>query len=208
METLLRRYRPDAELRRLLDAILARVDWGTLPAYAPACDLGMTGLREAKSQVIKRAIGERAHLARYPMSREMLELMEHQVAPRLRQLVGLSETDWLMLSGNCLYGPGGFMGWHSNEDQPGLRVYCIYSEESGKNFFRYQDPHSGEVVTDAEGAGWAIRTFELNSERPLWHCVYAGCRRLSVGFRHDDAVRLVNVVHSTKVKGGSVNASP
>ncbi|MCA1557710.1 MAG: hypothetical protein LC731_04120, partial [Acidobacteria bacterium] len=195
METLLRRYRPDADLGRLLDAILARVDWETLPACAPACDLGMTGLIEARSQDIKRATAERAHLARYPLSRDVLELIEHQLAPGLRRLVGLSATDRLMLSGNCLYGTGGFMGWHSNEDQQGLRVYCIYSEESGKNFFRYQDPYTGKIVTDAEKAGWGIRTFELNSKRPLWHCVYAGCRRLSVGFRYGGAAtRLVNVV--------------
>src|SRR5215208_5791998 len=149
METLLRRYRPDADLRQLLDAVLARVDWRMLPAQSAACDLGLTGLREAMSLGIKQAVGERAHLSRYHLSRGIMELIQEQIAPRLRQLAGLSETDWLVLSGHCLYGPGGFMGWHTNEDHPGLRVYCIYSEESGKNFFRYQDPLSSEMITDA-----------------------------------------------------------
>jgi hypothetical protein len=209
METLLRRYRPDTELRRLLDSILARVDWGTLPTQSAACDLGLPGLGEARSLGIKQAVGERAHLSRYHLSREILELIQQQIAPRLKQMAGLSETDWLVLSGHCLYGPGGFMGWHTNEDHPGLRLYCIYSEESGKNFFRYQDPLSGELVTDAEEAGWSIRAFEINAERPLWHCVYAGCRRLSVGFRHTDAAELfANVMHAKPVNGRRVQPGP
>lgn len=91
----------------------------------------------------------------------------------------------LSISGNAIYLRGAHMGWHSNHSRADHRVYCSWTERPDSNFFRYEHPVSGEIVTEWEEPGWTIKTFGIPS-RParFWHCIGASSLRLSLGFRY------------------------
>jgi hypothetical protein len=84
-------------------------------------------------------------------------------------------------SGHFWYPPGSCMGWHTNSEVPGWRVYINYAEEEGKSFFRYRDPEKSEVITllDKE---WNIRLFKITKDHPFWHAVYSDTNRFSIGY--------------------------
>ena len=84
-------------------------------------------------------------------------------------------------SGYFYYPPTGYMGWHTNHDNPGIRIYITYSSEANKSFFKYYK--DGEIVTDYDKKGITIRQFQCPGSRPYyWHCVGSECDRVSVGF--------------------------
>lgn len=88
------------------------------------------------------------------------------------------------LSGRFYYPEGGFMGWHTNSDAPGIRVYLAYASAENASYFRYYDNNTDQVVTDWDGLGWNIRAFDIvdDPNQFYWHCVYAGKPRWSFGF--------------------------
>ena len=95
-----------------------------------------------------------------------------------RQVVG---------SGHYYYPKTGYMGWHTNSNQPDDRLYITYASEDKKSFFRYYV--DGKVVTDYDNKGFNFRTFSLSDKEPyFWHCVGSECDRFSFGYR------LVNVL--------------
>ncbi len=80
-------------------------------------------------------------------------------------------------SGSLWYPPGGYRAWHTNQTQPGWRMYLIdfdgpEAEVAGKSFFRYMDPRTGELVTLRERPR-LMRFFKIEQERDklLWHCI-------------------------------------
>ncbi len=84
-------------------------------------------------------------------------------------------------SGSLLYPPGGWMGWHTNSDRVGWRLYVNYVTRGGRSFFRWSE--GGEVRTDYDLAGFNFRAFRTGpSGDPFWHCVYADEWRLSLGY--------------------------
>lgn len=87
------------------------------------------------------------------------------------------------LSGSFWYKPGGFMSWHTNSNDAGLRLYMSYADETGKSFFRYQDPGTGKIETSDDVAGWQFRVFSVGPGSKFWHCVKSGTNRLSLGLR-------------------------
>jgi hypothetical protein len=89
------------------------------------------------------------------------------------------------ISGNAIYLRGSHMGWHSNHSRSDGRIYCSWAEHGDTNFFRYQHPLTGKVVTEWERAGWNIKSFTI-PPRPyrFWHCIGAKSLRLSLGFRY------------------------
>ena len=57
--------------------------------------------------------------------------------------------DEVRFSGSLWYPPSGYRGWHTNETQPGWRMYLIdfdgsEADTAGKSFFRYVNPQTGE----------------------------------------------------------------
>jgi len=100
------------------------------------------------------------------------------VAGLFRQRRGVAAE----VSGHFLYAPGGFMGWHTNSEVPGWRLYVNHAEEAGRSFLRYRDPESGAVVTSWD-AEWSFRLFRIDAGRPFWHAVYAETCRYSFGYR-------------------------
>lgn len=87
----------------------------------------------------------------------------------------------LFPAGHWWYPPGSHLGWHTNERFPGWRLYLSHAVEPGASFFRYREPHSGEVVTSLDGA-WDLRLFEVHPERRLWHAVASDTHRFSIGW--------------------------
>lgn len=86
------------------------------------------------------------------------------------------------LSGRIWYPPGGYMGWHTNSNSVGYRLYCSHSEEEDSSFFRFLDPISNEVVTSWDKKGWNFRMFHVTKENSFWHCVYSETDRISIGY--------------------------
>ncbi|WP_131737518.1 Nif11-like leader peptide family natural product precursor [Actinomadura roseirufa] len=81
------------------------------------------------------------------------------------------------LSGSMWYPPSSYRLWHTNEDQPGWRMYLIdvdedFSDPEHTSFFRYQHPETRELVTLPERPRMA-RFFkvEQDPERLFWHCI-------------------------------------
>lgn len=98
----------------------------------------------------------------------------------------LPDWQYHSTSGKFFYpGNGGFMGWHTNADAPGMRVYLAYSQHEKGSLFRYYDRKTNTVVDDYDDKGWTARAF-LITQQPedyYWHCVYAEKPRMSIGFR-------------------------
>ncbi len=103
----------------------------------------------------------------------------------LGQLLGSSlpvkNISKLGVSGRIWYPVGGYMGWHTNDDNRGHKLYCTHARESNKSFFRYRNPESGEIVTSWDKEGWNFRIFKV-AEELLWHCVYSETDRISIGY--------------------------
>ena len=84
-------------------------------------------------------------------------------------------------SGDFHYPKTGYMGWHTNHDNPLERVYITYATEERKSFFRYFE--NGKIITDYDNKGITVRQFKVTGKPPyFWHCVGSECDRLSFGY--------------------------
>ena len=87
-------------------------------------------------------------------------------------------------SGSFIYPPGGYMSWHNNHKRPGVRLYCVWSEEGGSEFKYFFD---NEVRVIKEHKGWNINLFRIEAPpMKFWHSVSTDTYRLSLGFRIND----------------------
>ena len=80
-------------------------------------------------------------------------------------------------SGSLWYPPRSYRLWHTNETQPGWRMYVVDLDaepaHAGQaSFFRYQNPVTGELVTLPERRR-IVRFFkaEQDPQRLFWHCI-------------------------------------
>lgn len=79
-------------------------------------------------------------------------------------------------SGNWIYYPGDYQGWHTNSDVPGQRLYVAWASESYQSGMRFIVDN--QEIYSPDKKGWNIRLFTP----PVWHMVYSNCIRASVGF--------------------------
>jgi hypothetical protein len=100
------------------------------------------------------------------------ELIAHEMQDRIYSY-GISGRIW--------YPPCGFMGWHTNNNNQGQKLYCSFAKEGGKSFFRFRHPETEEIITSWDKEGWNFRIFTVN-EKLLWHCVYSETHRFSIGY--------------------------
>lgn len=156
------------------------------PVDTETAELGEDGLIVAKLQDADtaRSIGQ-SELKKYQNFTHSatftshIEKIQHEIA---RLIEGIEPV--IKPSGHAYYQKGGYMGWHSNHKMAGRRVYCTWTEKEKSNFFRYEDPVSGDLVTHWEPPGWTIKSFQIPpSPYRLWHCIQAGSRRFALGFR-------------------------
>jgi hypothetical protein len=90
-------------------------------------------------------------------------------------------------SGCHWFPPSGWMGWHTNADIFGYRMYCVYAAEDNKSFIRIRDPKTKEIITSWDKKGWNFRMFLCDTDDPdnyAWHCIYSDTNRISVGFHY------------------------
>jgi hypothetical protein len=80
-------------------------------------------------------------------------------------------------SGSLWYPPSSYRLWHTNETQPGWRMYIIdfdepFDDAGDTSFFRYMNPETGEIVTLRESPQ-IVRFFKVEQEpsRLFWHCI-------------------------------------
>ncbi len=94
-------------------------------------------------------------------------------------------------SGSLWYPPNSYRLWHTNETQPGWRMYLVdfdYFEPKveGEAFFRYMNPKTKELVT-LEEKPKVVRFFKIESEpsKLFWHCIANTTKsnRWSFGFQ-------------------------
>ena len=118
--------------------------------------------------------------------------MCQSILPAVKKLIN---NDNVIASGNFIYPPTGFMGWHTNYKIPCKRLYITYATEDKKSFFRYIDPLTKEVITDYDDKGITMRLFQVRSKPPyFWHCVGSDCVRISLGFKIDSPVQKTYVM--------------
>jgi len=83
----------------------------------------------------------------------------------------------IRFSGSLWYPPSSYRLWHTNETQPGWRMYIIdfdepFPDSSNTSFFRYMNPQTHEIVTLRESPQ-IVRFFkaEQDPNRLFWHCI-------------------------------------
>jgi hypothetical protein len=105
------------------------------------------------------------------------------MVPVIHQLETILTTSMQQIRGNFFYPEGGYMGWHTNSDLPGTRVYMSYAEQENQSYFKYVNDDS--IIISPDVKGWTVRKFVVGNtdDTRLWHCISAhGCRRISFGF--------------------------
>lgn len=100
----------------------------------------------------------------------------------------------IRFSGSMWYPPFSYRLWHTNETQPGWRMYLLDFDEDvpasdTRSFFRYMNPRTKEIVTLRDRPKMA-RLFRVD-QRPdqlFWHCIVNGAprNRWSFGFAVPD----------------------
>ena len=100
-------------------------------------------------------------------------------------------TTELRLSGSLWYPPNSYRLWHTNETQPGWRMYLVdfdhfEHKDEGEAFFRYMNPKTKELVT-LEEQPKVVRFFKIENEpsKLFWHCIANTTKsnRWSFGFQ-------------------------
>jgi hypothetical protein len=83
----------------------------------------------------------------------------------------------IRFSGSLWYPPSSYRLWHTNETQPGWRMYVVDFDEppadpADTSFFRYMNPRTEEIVTLRETPRM-VRFFkaEQDPRRLFWHCI-------------------------------------
>jgi hypothetical protein len=98
----------------------------------------------------------------------------------------------IRFSGSMWYPPYAYRLWHTNQTQPGWRMYLIDFDEEipagdTRTFMRYMNPYTKELVTLADRPK-LIRFFQIREDPVLWHCIVnrAERDRWSFGFAVPD----------------------
>lgn len=84
-------------------------------------------------------------------------------------------------SGNIYYPPGGYMGWHTNDDRPGYRFYINVCDVPHMSSFLYYD-NTTDTIHELIDELINFRLFKVDKENSLWHAVSSDCNRISFGF--------------------------
>lgn len=149
--------------------------------------MGQAALENAKQQDVDSAsqIGDSSVIPyRGAMKSPSFSACMDAIVVELNKLLPEVTTP-ITVSGHAVYLRGSHMGWHANHSRSDGRIYCSWAERPNANFFRYEHPITGEVITEWEEPGWNIKSFTIPpATNRFWHCIGAGSLRLSLGFRY------------------------
>ena len=126
--------------------------------------------------------------------RQQIDMLVNE---KLRQSFDIKKSWGARCSGHFWYPPGGYMGWHTNSEAPGWRLYITHTDEPEKSFFRYRHPDTEQIITSMDSE-WDVRMFFVSHDRPLWHTVYSDTNRFSLGYILLPRHRLKTFIHKTK----------
>jgi predicted ribosomally synthesized peptide with nif11-like leader len=100
----------------------------------------------------------------------------------LRCLSGIFRCE-VRFSGSMWYPPLAYRLWHTNENQPGWRMYLIDLDEpvadtDMRSFFRYMNPDTKQLVT-LQDRPKLLRFFKIDqrNDKLFWHCIVNGAQR-------------------------------
>lgn len=108
--------------------------------------------------------------------------VDKMIAEKIKKIFQEGRKLNVQCSAFLLYPPSGYMSWHTNWDNPAWRLYINYAEEPGKSFFRYRNPDTGEIITSVDKK-INFRLFRALRDKPLWHAIYSGTYRYSLGYK-------------------------
>lgn len=122
------------------------------------------------------------HKDKLESDRLAIKILECVSLSRLQEWVEQQYPDYIFnISNTIIYPPGGYIGWHTNANQVGLRLYLHWVENVGQSSFKYWD--GSQVVDDTENEKCFMRIFRItDAANPFWHCVDSNTWRVSIGF--------------------------
>tara|TARA_R110001592_G_scaffold284237_1_gene552571 strand:+ start:449 stop:1120 length:672 start_codon:yes stop_codon:yes gene_type:complete len=79
------------------------------------------------------------------------------------------------------YPPGGFVGWHTNQNNSGYQFIFTYSEK-GNGYFQYRDPQTENIIVTKDQPGWRCHYHHFGEAKEdlLWHSAFAYEPRITV----------------------------
>lgn len=79
------------------------------------------------------------------------------------------------------YPKGGFVGWHTNQNNSGYQFIFSWSEK-GDGYFQYYDKKTQKVVRLEDKAGWQARYYHFGKDEPdhCWHSAYTNVPRITI----------------------------
>lgn len=107
--------------------------------------------------------------------------------PKLKEVLDFSRVGFISnLGANSsavfLYYPkGGFVGWHTNQNNSGYQFIFSYSEK-GDGYFQYYDKQKQEIIKIPDVAGWNARYYHFGEDEPdhCWHSAYTNVPRITI----------------------------
>jgi hypothetical protein len=168
-------YQPcDTALEQVSEAALTQILAANIDVH------GISTQREISNVICFGAsnIDDAIH---HDLIRTLRQEVDREISACISEIFAQSNAAKLVSSGHFWYPEQSFMGWHTNSQSPGWRIYINYAEQENQSFFRFQDHSSGEIRTlwDHE---WNLRVFRITQGQPLWHCVYSNTNRFSLGY--------------------------
>ena len=105
----------------------------------------------------------------------------------LKKVFSYTKTDFMLdLGANAnavflYYPPGGFVGWHTNQNNSGYQFIFSWSEK-GDGYFQYYDKQKEEIVKLPDKSGWQARYYHFGKDEPdhCWHSAYTNVPRITV----------------------------
>ena len=205
MVVLTRNAVPQADFDKISETVLSLYDlnkkvndyWNSTSASLPVvypeweAEIGRDALEKAMSRdTPKNKVYTKARKDHFST---LLNQKSAQRYSRINDILSRTYGEVILGTPSRFYNPTDYMGWHTNYESPGARIYVIWSTGNESSFFRYYDREKDEIITDYDDKGLTIREFNVTHSDPLWHCV--GCikeHRLSMGFRKRNETRYHN----------------
>ena len=86
------------------------------------------------------------------------------------------------------YPPGGYVGWHTNENNSGYQFIFTWSEK-GSGYFQYYDSTLERIINIPDKPGWQVRRYHFGdryNNEVLWHSAYTDCKRITMCVKFSD----------------------
>ena len=106
---------------------------------------------------------------------------------KITKLQSFVKTDFVVDLGatsNALfayYPTGGFVGWHTNQNNSGYQFLFSWSKD-GDGYFQYYDKAKDKIIKIQDKPGWQCRHyhFGMNENDHCWHSAYTNSPRVTI----------------------------